>query len=571
MMILLNLHKNNFHKVFPTFRTAQICSLILLSILSLFGLDVSAQKAKEIKCSLSLNDRALEVKIEMPANRFEKTGFSLTNWGGQANYADNVYRLAAADKTGAVLMVEKNGERDFTVKNQKKAFEITYTIVVQKDDFMGNNKRNHFHPTLFKNYVFLWGSSFLLYPKAAEIATLPTLLQIAGNEYGVVYTNFKEKAASFDDLRELFIAAGDYRVTEKQIGNRKIKFLLQGKNWKFSDEQFIGAVTQIIEAQTKYMGFYPTSDDLLVTLNEGTANSHGGTVVKNVISVYPNTQTELKDFEMLKLIAHEHFHFWNSSYLHAAEDKPEGYYKWLSEGFTEYYAGLTLYRENLIGEKEFTAWINNLLLEYQTNPHALTATAEVLAENYWKSNDYSRLPYIKGALIALFMDSEIRRKTAGAKQIDDFMRRMMSEIDRKKGFDDRQVLMIFNTLTKTNARQFYDDFILGAKLLPVVEVLKNGSINVSPQQREVFELGFATETGRLERGAKLKQVFASSGAEKAGLRTGDEIKSMSFTYGKPNDEASITIIRENQAIPVKYYPRKTIEILQIDETAVLPK
>ncbi|HEY0460731.1 MAG TPA: hypothetical protein VGC97_16455 [Pyrinomonadaceae bacterium] len=542
---------------------------ITVLFIVLFCLSARAQNAG-IKCSLSLTDRTLDVKIEVPASAFDKTGFRLSDWAGQPNYAENIYRVVARDKGGAALTIEKPDARTWIVANAKRAFALSYTVISQKDSFMGTSARNHFHPTLFRNYAFLWGMTFLLFPVDKKLLSMPVRLQITPNEYARFYTNFDGRAKSFDDLSEFFLAAGDYRTIEKTIDGRRVKFILQGKNWKFTDEQFTGAVAQIIEAQVKYMGFSPSSDDLLISLTEGTPESKGGTVVKNVISVYPNPQAGLQDFETLKLISHEHFHFWNGNYWHDSGDKKEGYYKWMSEGFTEYYAGLTLFRENLITEKEYVAWLNRILLQYQTNPNAKTATAEILAEKYWESQDYNRLPYVKGALIGFLTDLQIRQNTSGKKQIDDLMKLLISQTDRKKGYDDNLLLANFNAVLQADNRAFYNDFMLGARDLPVVEVLKNSQITVSEQPHDVFELGFTTESGKMELGARIKEVTSQSASD-AGLKTGDELKGFSVNYGKPEDQATFTIHRGEQTLPVKYFPKKTINILQIDENARIPR
>jgi predicted metalloprotease with PDZ domain len=546
-----------------------INKFITVLFIVLFTLSARAQ-AGEINCTLNLTDRSLDVKIEVPANNSEKTSFGLSDWGGQANYAENIYRVAARDKNGNALTTEKTDARTWVIGNAKKAFELTYTVVSQKGSFMGDDVRNHFHPTIFKDYAFLWGTTFLFHPAEKEIAAMPVRLRIIPNEYKNYYSNFEGKADSFSELSDLFVAAGDYRVAEKTIGGRSVRFLVQGRNWKFTDEQFSDTVSKIIEAQIKYMGFSPSKENLLITLNEGTPANQGGTVVKNVISVYPNPQAGLQDFETLKLVAHEHFHFFNGNYWHDSGDKKEGYYKWMSEGFTEYYAGLTLFRENLIPEKQFVAWLNRLLLEYQTNPHAQTATAEILAEKYWESQDYNKLPYIKGALIAFLTDLQIRQKTAGKKQIDDLMRLLIGKTDLKRGYDDNLLLANFDAVSNTDNRQFYDDFMLGARFLPVAETLKVSEIMVSEVPHEVFELGFSTENGKLERGARIKQITSQSALD-AGLKPGDELRGFSFQYGRPQEQATFTIQRGSETLPVKYFPKKTISILQIDENARIPR
>jgi predicted metalloprotease with PDZ domain len=546
-----------------------INKIITVIFVALFCYQARAQSG-EFNLHLNLTDRAMDVKIEVPASKFDKTSFSLSDWAGQQNYAENIYRVAAKDKSGNALTIEKPDARTWVVVNAKKDFDLSYTVVSQKDSFMGNNVRNHFHPTIFKDYAFLWGMTFLLFPDEKEILRLPVKLEIKPNEYASYYTNFEGKADSFDDLSELFVAAGDYRVVPKTIGGRSVKFLLQGKNWKFTDEQFTGAVSQIIEAQIKYMGFSPSKENLLITLTEGTLASKGGTVVKNVISVYPNPQAGLQDFETLKLISHEHFHFFNGNYWHESEGKKEGYYKWMSEGFTEYYAGLTLFRENLITEKDFIAWLNRILLQYRINPFAQTATAEIMAEKYWESQDYNRLPYVKGALIGFLTDLEIRQKTANKKQIDDLMRLLMSKTDLKKGYDDKLLLANFDAVSQTSNQQFYNDFVLGARALPVTEVLKNSGLIASEQPKEIFELGFTTEGGKLERGARIKEVTTQNAID-AGLKPGDEFSGFSVAYGKTQEQATFTVQRGNETLTFKYFPKKTINVLQIDENAKIPK
>jgi predicted metalloprotease with PDZ domain len=546
-----------------------IHNFAVIFLIALSALFAQAQTG-EVKLTLTFSDRMLDVKIEVPASNLEKTAFTLSDWGGQSNYAENIYRVAARDKNGNALKPEKTAARTWAVDNQKKAFELSYTVVSQKDSFIGTGSRSYFHPTIFNNYAFLWGMTFLFFPDDEKISALPVRLQINPNEYARVYSNFAEKADSFDALSELFVAAGDYRVAEKTIGGRRVRFLFQGKEWKFTDEEFSGTVARMIEAQTKYMGFSPSKDDLLITLTEGSPSSKGGTVVKNVISVYPSPQDGLKDFDTLRLIAHEHFHFWNGSLWREMEGKKEGYYKWMSEGFTEYYSGLTLYREDLITEKQFVAWLNRLLLDYQTNPVAQTATAEVMAEKYWESNDYNRLPYAKGGLLGFLTDLRIRQKTGGKKQIDDLMRLLIGKTDLKKGYDDAFLLANFDAVLETDNRAFYNDFMLGARFLPLVEVLKNSGIATTEQPKEVFELGFTTESGRLERGAKIREVTTPSAID-AGLKAGDELRGFSFNYNQPQQPATFTVQRGGETVPIKYFPKKTVNILQIDENARIPR
>lgn len=559
-------------KVF--FRSAQSVHFFILPMLiGILAISASAQSARrEIDCQLSLDDRLLEVKMTIPASKPAKTGFRISDWAGVNNYADNIYRVRATDARGNNLALEKSDERTWTVAGNGRAFTLSYQVVSQKESFMGNNTRGHFHPTLFRDYAFLWGATFLLLPTNDEIAELPVNFKATPGSYRVLYSNFDGRVKSFNDFSDLFLAAGNYRAARRIVAGRNVQFIIQGDKWKFTDEQFVDTVSKIIAAQVGYMGFYPADkENLLVTLNEGTPTSAGRTVVKNVISIYPDTQLPLDDPITLGLITHEHFHIWNNDYLKDAGDKQEGYYKWLSEGFTDYYSLLTLYREGIIDAKTFTAQINQTLLKYQRNPTALSATNAVLAENYWKSRDYNRLPYQKGAVIALLFDLQIRKQTNGQKNIDDFMRLLIKNAVPLKGYTDKIVLETLNAVTGTYNQSFYDEYVTGAKLLPIIETLSASNLLAKETPLEVFDQGFTTVSGRIERGAIVKEVAADSNAARAGLLPGDELRNYSFNSGEPQTEAEFTVRRADKAVELKYYPRRTQNIIQIDSQAVIPK
>lgn len=546
---------------------------MFLMLIGVLAVNTFARTARrEIDCQLSLDDRLLEVKMTIPASKLTKTGFRISDWAGVNNYADNIYRVRATDAKGNNLMLEKTDDRTWTVTGNGRAFTLSYQVVSQKESFMGNSSRGHFHPTLFRDYAFLWGATFLLMPTEDEIAELPVNVKATPGSYKVLYSNFNGRVKSFNDFSDLFLAAGNYRAARRVVAGRNVQFIIQSDKWKFTDEQFVDTVSKIIAAQVRYMGFYPADkENLLVTLNEGTQSSAGGTVVKNVISIYPDAQLPLDDPITLGLITHEHFHIWNNDYLKDAGDKQEGYYKWLSEGFTDYYSLLTLYREGIIDAKTFTAQINQTILKYQRNPAALSATSQVLAENYWKSRDYNRLPYQKGAVIALLFDLQIRKQTSGRKNIDDFMRLLIKNAVPLKGYTDKIVLETLNTITGSNNQKFYDEYVTGAKLLPIIERLAASNLLAKDTPLEVFDLGFTTVSGKIERGAIVKEVAADSNAARAGFLSGDELRGFSFNSGEPQTEAEFTVRRGGKSVELKYYPRRTQNIIQIDTQAVLPK
>jgi hypothetical protein len=60
-------------------------------------------------------------------------------------------------------------------------------------------------------------------------------------------------------------------------------------------------------------------------------------------------------------------------------------------------------------------------------------------------------------------------------------------------------------------------------------------------------------------------------AAQAGLKPGDELRGYSFTGNRPQEQASFTVQRGEQTMSIKYFPKKPINVLQIDENARIPR
>jgi predicted metalloprotease with PDZ domain len=96
---------------------------------------------------------------------------------------------------------------------------------------------------------------------------------------------------------------------------------------------------------------------------------------------------------------------------------------WLSEGFTDFYAGRVLLRAGLWTPADYAAELNRTLLRNASSPARLATAAEVSAK-YWTDNDFRQLPYDRGHLLAVLLDDRIRRHTRGRADLDDVLREM---------------------------------------------------------------------------------------------------------------------------------------------------
>ncbi len=148
--------------------------------------------------------------------------------------------------------------------------------------------------------------------------------------------------------------------------------------------------------------------------------------------------------DLLAVSSHEFFHIWNVKRLRPAELGPFDYTSerhttllWFAEGFTQYYGHLMIRRagvwddkqvfKHLVGEINMVdrspgRFHRNLRLSSFDTWHAAGARNPVAATSNFK-NTYVNY-YHKGAVIALLLDLDIRRRTRGRRSLDDLVRHL---------------------------------------------------------------------------------------------------------------------------------------------------
>lgn len=119
-------------------------------------------------------------------------------------------------------------------------------------------------------------------------------------------------------------------------------------------------------------------------------------------------------------LAHELFHFWNGQRIRGAG--PRMTWRWMAEGFTEYYANVTLAREGLIPASLFLKKAERHLgnyLYFMTAP-AFTRMSLVDAGRNTSVNRFG--VYDGGWAVAFCLDGLIRERSSDRASLDDFVR-----------------------------------------------------------------------------------------------------------------------------------------------------
>ncbi len=520
--------------------------------------------APQISYQVAFEESSLAVRIDWPESTNDSVVFALGEWAGVDDFYRDIEAVNAQGSSGEPLVVTHPDSGQWVVHCGKRGFNLEYQVICRKQSFSGESRADHFRPTVLPRLGYVWGASALLMPTDSVLDRAEAKLTVEQRIYRMAAASVDSASiTTVGKLRDCLMIGGDYRMASRKIGDLTIDFFIHGA-YAFSDSQFVSAVERVLSAHNSYFGDYPLTRQMVV-LVEGTPHSSGGTVTPGVIAVYPDPTDSLKgeSSPTLRLISHEHFHVW-AERLKVAEDHTEGYYKWFTEGFADYYADLTLYRTRLTDDSAFVEAMNRQIRRYYANPFAFTATADSLALRYWSGEHYNKLPYFKGALVGLLLDIGIARQTDGKLSLDGYLRRLVeANSTQENGLTDSILLNVLEQLTSHDWKPFYEKYMLGAEELPITAQLREAGITVRNSQVKQYSLGFVTESGAMRKGERIASVVTASAAEVAGLLPGDALMGYSYYTDDTAREAEIRVARDEKSLTFKYFPTVARTIPQI--------
>ncbi len=329
-------------------------------------------------------------------------------------------------------------------------------------------------------------------------------------------------------VNQALFAAGDFRLHPFQIGSKPGILAVRG-TWIFSDEEAADEIGQTIRLVRDFW-----HDDafpfFLVTLQpfDQDHGSSDGTAYTDAFWMYVSRKDNING--LLNQLAHESFHAWNPlkmGYLSTAEFEK---IKWFKEGFTEYYAQKLTHAGGERSAEEVVTSTNQDLLAFPSS------TSE----------------YVRGRVIALWLDANIRERSNGQYSLDDLMLRLVR---------DRQ-----EPLTEERIYASVQPYISAAQLSALKEAADHGGNLPAPEsipglgacyrarhgEFPTFDLGLDFSSSRAAK--VISGVNQSGPAYKAGLRDGEELVAWDVDRGNTERPATFTVRIEGQERRVSFSP-----------------
>jgi predicted metalloprotease with PDZ domain len=126
----------------------------------------------------------------------------------------------------------------------------------------------------------------------------------------------------------------------------------------------------------------------------------------------------------VRLVAHEMFHLYNGQIIErSAGEGADAETYWFSEGVTEFYTDELLRRAGVTTAHQWLEALRDRLRRYHRHPDCETPNAK--ADMKW-GGAAMQLPYLRGSLVAAYVDHLLKRRFAGARSLDDVMRALLA-------------------------------------------------------------------------------------------------------------------------------------------------
>jgi len=547
---------------------------------------------------------AVDLRLAFPGDADGETELELAGeWGGVGPDRPGLEDLRVQAMDGTVLAPEPAGPHRWRVAHEPDAWLVVRARLPRNAEPLraAGDSRDHYRPILEPGLLHAIGHLFLPVPDHLDWARPRTLR--------IEYAGFDE--AGWDVVDSFGVGAGPRRV-EATLGELRAALFVGGDLWIERPGSCEGLVVAL--ARTRSNGFVlPRADedepyepglDALGDLPELTGRliaaerelmhdeepshylvsaipvgaprdrgwSFGGTGLTNCFALFlqPNVGVDLEGrggLQLHRLLAHECFHEWNGIGIPLGEDEELDY--WFSEGFTNWAARETLRHEGFLDDAAYAEDLSRALREYHTS-ELRNASAAELAPAFWTDAAARDQPYLRGDVVAMWLDHALRDASDGADDLFAFLRDLHAEA-RADGtrFDADALLARIEARVAGFAGPERGRDVAAAVRRVVVHgdtalLPDDAFVGASGGTFEVVEVPvFAWDPGfDVDASLDAKRaigVRAGGPAALAGLVEGAEVPGFSIWRGDADREIELTVLEDGAPRTLRFLPRAETE------------
>lgn len=446
----------------------------------------------------NVKDDKVMVSVLAPSVTGETVTFNIPKTVPGTYSADNYGRfiedVKAYDTKGNELRVQKEGQNSWKISNAKTLAKVTYwvndsfdvetsggiggedvfspagTNIIEGKNFMINT---HGFVGYFEGKSELPYKVNITHPATLWGATSMVDTDVS-NENDVF---FASRYAELVD-HPIMYSKPDY-VTFK-VDDMDILISIYSPNGAYKATDIAPAMETMMRAQKKFLGPVNATKKYSVLLylsdmKEKDAKGFGALEhTTSTTVVMPEMMPKAALLEQLKdVVSHEFFHIVTPLTVHSKEihyfdfNNPKmSEHLWMYEGVTEYFANLFQINQGLITEEEFYNRMTDKIQQSRRfdDKMPFTKMSKEILDAKYKDSYYN--VYLKGALIAMCLDIQMRESSNGEKGILDLMQALSNEYGANKPFNDEELFGKITSLTYPAVGEFLNTYVAGETPIP---------------------------------------------------------------------------------------------------------
>lgn len=391
-----------------------------------------------------------------------------------ANYARNIQKFVAKDINGLELKYKKIKRDRWRIEHGNDfPIIVEYNYYARQMDAGGSY--------IDEDLVYINFINCLLYNEEYLNASCEVSLEIPDNYTIACGKPVKDRSFTTENFYQLadspLIAAPHIHSESYHAGDTTFTIWLHGKvtpDW----EPLLSDFEKFTNKQLELMGDFPEKDYHFLIFILPYPHYHGVEHANStVITLGPSERFKEKGFydNLIGISSHELFHAWNICKIRPKELLPydfsrETYFEtgYIAEGFTTYYGDLTLARSGFFSISDYFHELNILLKRHYENFGRFTRSLTESSIDLWVDGYVAGIAhrkvsiYVKGAVMALFIDLWIRRHSQGEHSLDTVLRVLWNNFGRKNhGYTSSDLFGIIAELTNETAWKVYEQYIAG--------------------------------------------------------------------------------------------------------------
>jgi predicted metalloprotease with PDZ domain len=488
MFMKATLSKTQFssHKLLHLSQTRLPAAVLALWILCaaqfVFGEQVEPTRSLRYVLSPG-NDETNSIVVSVQGRGFGETklGLCSSGWAGIRECTQGLAGVSREDQPGHWVPLKADKTGFWSIPgNTGGTFSIQYTLA--PSSMPSNDPQRFKRPILRPDFIHLVGHTALMTPVGLarnERFELEVDARALTSRFRDVFlsgasgsTSLKQMASQ-ETLGQLVIAAGTLQaaplshppaqpltVVSVSVESRAVRDLCAHY-----------ATMLLLAYEQFYNGPPSTTQSILiipVTRSDPQQPAINGISLPGVISLMLPINLDLQSPEIKRylahFIAHELGHIWIGQQATAGIAEAE--LAWFIEGFTNHIARKMLYASRIYSLDDYLWDLNKAAALAMDSAHMGNAElARRLLENH--DSLYQRLPYIRGDMIALWLDQRLLTNSNGGFRLKDALCELLANTQPDKQLSLMEILQTIGKRLSQGDQALLMNFVLDGEPVPL--------------------------------------------------------------------------------------------------------